>query len=130
MIGISLLNADFTKIGNIVKDNHTKLEWQDDTLVVSMQWEEAITYCETLTLDGYTDWRLPNINELKSIVDKSRINPAIAIDFKNTDPFMYWSSTSYVDDKSYSLTVYFKNGYLLRDTKEGYNGIKCVRDAQ
>lgn len=33
----------------------------------SKTWEYAITYYEGLSLGGYSDWRLPNIKELKSM---------------------------------------------------------------
>lgn len=50
-------------------------------------------YCENLTFAGQSDWRLPNVRELESIVDYGRHNPSI-------DPIFgavsgaYWSSTS------------------------------------
>ncbi len=35
-------------------------------------WEEALAYCEGLTLGDHSDWRLPTIKELNSIVDYGR----------------------------------------------------------
>ena len=34
----------------------------------TMNWEEASAYCENLSVCGYTDWRLPNIDELRKLV--------------------------------------------------------------
>jgi hypothetical protein len=46
---------------NPQKDAHTE---GNAGLIVA----EAMYYCDTLALDGYTDWRLPTIDELRSIV--------------------------------------------------------------
>jgi len=130
MIGLSLLQADFTKTGDIIKDSVSKLEFQDDAVGSQMPWEDAITYCEALTLGGHGDWRLPNINELKSIVDRSKVNPAIVTAFTNTSSSNYWSTTTYERNKNYAWYVGFSNGNVSGFTK-GYSGyVRCVRDGQ
>ncbi|MBD3817235.1 MAG: DUF1566 domain-containing protein, partial [Halothiobacillus sp.] len=72
--GASALSADFNRDDSkaIVNDNATGLSWHDDADASSYQatWQGAIDYCEALTLGGYDDWRLPNINELYTIVDR------------------------------------------------------------
>jgi hypothetical protein len=69
LLGMSLLQADFTKNGDVVVDNSSNLMWEDTegALMDEVYWLDAITRCEDLTLAGYDDWRLPNINELLSI---------------------------------------------------------------
>ncbi len=129
MIGLSLLQADFTKIGDIVKDNVSKLEWQDDVVGSSMRWESAIGYCEGLTLEGYSDWRLPNINELTSIVDRSKVGPAIVQGFENTSS-SYWSSTTLESSKNAAWYLYFYYGTVDYASKENSNYVRCVRDGQ
>ena len=95
--------ADFTRDADrgIVTDNKTKLVWQDnydnkedDSMTyASLTWSKALLYCHNLTLDG-GGWKLPNINELKSIiVDKAA--PTIDEVFKYTKSSKYWSSTTY-----------------------------------
>lgn len=86
-----------------ITDITTGLMWQkyevetdDDTKVRQFTWEEALAYCEALELAGYDDWRLPNFQELYSIVDNTQsespyIDTAV---FPNTLSNMYWSSTS------------------------------------
>jgi hypothetical protein len=56
-----------------VTDTSTGLMWQQATASGTYTWEQALTYCENLTLPagGYSDWRMPNRNELQSIVDYS-----------------------------------------------------------
>ena len=81
-----------------ISDTSTGLMWQKATAPGTYTWEQALTYCENLTLPagGYSDWRLPNRNELQSIVDYSRYNPAIDTTFfPGTVASYYWSSTTY-----------------------------------
>ena len=130
MIGFSLLQADFIRIGDVVKDTVSKLEWQDNAIGSTTTWQGAIDRCESLTLDGHSDWRLPNINELKSIIDRSKSNPAIVQGFKNTSSNDYWSSTTNGNYKSSAWIVYFGNGYVDYDGKDGNDYVRCVRDGQ
>jgi len=77
MMTLTLLYGDFTKSGNVVTNNYSQLQWQDDSVGSAKTWREAIDYCEALTLDGLSGWRLPNINELKSIINKATHSPAV-----------------------------------------------------
>lgn len=54
-----------------VTDNVTGLTWAQGLSESSMSWEDAVDYCENLTLGGYDDWRLPSLKELWSIRDYS-----------------------------------------------------------
>lgn len=55
-----------------ITDNATGLMWMKDDDGEGMIWEEALSYAENATEAGYSDWRLPNVKELQSIVDYSR----------------------------------------------------------
>ena len=93
-----------------VTDTETGLMWQQET-GMSMDWITAIQYCEDLNLAGYSDWRLPDINELRSIVDRTVIYPSIDKNyFHNTINGFYWSSTTYADNINYAMYVNFANG--------------------
>ena len=130
MIGLSLLKAEFLKSGDIVKDSISKLEWQDDAVGSTMAWEDAITYCEDLSLGGYSDWRLPNVNELKSIVDRVKVYPAIKDGFENVSSNYYWSSTTHDFYKDYAWIVDFDYGFVGSDYKVDSYYVRCVRDGQ
>jgi hypothetical protein len=49
-------------------DPTTNLCWQDPPGSKSMVWQTATTSCEDLDLGGHTDWRLPTIGELRSLI--------------------------------------------------------------
>jgi hypothetical protein len=64
---------DFADNGNeTISDNATGLMWQQADSGTGMIWEDALAFCEDLSLAGYDDWRLPNAKELQSIVDYTR----------------------------------------------------------
>jgi len=54
-----------------ITDTMTLLRWTDASIGSrSMTWDDAIIYCEDLTLGGYDDWVLPELNELNSLRDQ------------------------------------------------------------
>lgn len=130
ILGLSLfLSADFTRDANgIVTDSTTTLQWQDDAIGIQMTWEESIAYCEALDLDGM-GWRLPNINELQSIIDDSKFNPAIVNGFTQTSSNGYWSSTTYgdVNTRYAAWYVYFYPGSVHFTNKYDKYYVRCVR---
>jgi hypothetical protein len=128
MIGASsLLLADFTRTNGVVTDNTTNLQWQDDVASVSKTWSQAITYCETLSLDGRSDWRLPNKNELLSIVDYTKFNPAIDSTFVNITSSSYLSSTTYSSSTNYAWRINFYYGSTHYNRKDVSDYVRCVR---
>ena len=135
-IGFSLsLCAGFTRDNStqIVTDTVSHLQWQDDEDAknITKTWQEAIDYCEGISPGGYTDWRLPNINELKSIVDSSKTNPAVVTGFQNIyDIDNYWSSTTYEGFKDDAWIVNFNYGYVSSNGKDVTIHVRCVRDGQ
>ena len=69
-------------------------------------------------LCGFTDWRVPDIEELRSIVDYSRTNPSIDVDyFPNTHSTRYWSASPIADFSDVAWRLYFgygDDGYYFR----------------
>ena len=128
--------GELTKNTNIISDSVTKLQWQDDeSTITNLDWEAAISHCEALDLGQNFDWRLPNIRELQSIVDKGAINPAVnKTIFGDTTLGTYWSSsTDYVDgsgNKQYAWTINFFSGNNDASDKSNNKDVRCVRDSE
>lgn len=89
----------FIKNGNgTVTDTVTGLMWQQ-TDGGEMTVENAKTYCDTLKLAGFTDWRLPNAHEAFSILNHQNANPALDINvFTKNAAEYWWTSTRQVND--------------------------------
>lgn len=88
-----LINGDGT-----VTDTITGLMWQQND-GGEMTIEQAVTYCDTLTLGGYTDWRLPNAHESFSILNLQFVNPALNPSiFQITNAEYWWTSDKQWND--------------------------------
>ncbi len=73
----TLFPSYFSNAGNgITIDSVTGLMWQKVD-GGEMTYENAIIYADTLTLGGYTNWRLPSPRESFSIINLQNVNPAI-----------------------------------------------------
>ncbi len=122
----------YTRNNNgIVIDIETGLQWQDDysdngNRVKKTKWIDAINYCENLKLGGYNDWRLPNFNEIFSITNRSKANPAIDSVFKKICSESYLSSTS-LPTNGDVFVVYFDSGGNYLYDKFGHLCARCVR---
>ena len=126
---------------------HNGLMWQDDieAKTVMKRWitpdnynagdyyntsgDTATTCCSELTLAGFTDWRLPTIDELKGIVDKTN-SPTIVNGFNNVTSYFYWSSTTGASDSSYTWDVSFYDGNDYWDHRTYEARVRCVRGGQ
>ncbi len=122
-----IANASFSKSGDIVTDSISGLQWQDNAIGQKMKWQEAITHCEDLSLGGYSDWRLPNINELRSIVDRDKYDPTIVSAFINFSSSYYWSSTTNKGHSGNAWIVNFSLGNVYSRSKSYYYYVRCVR---
>jgi len=113
----------------VVIDNDTGLMWQDELKSSEdiMIWIEAYFYCDSLSLAGYDDWRMPNTYELKSVVDKSR-KPKVKSVFKSIISSGYWSSAIGKIDPSNSELLNFQNGFTGVATNNIEFNTRCVRD--
>lgn len=128
----------------IVKDSITGLQWQDDSDVINVtqNWEGAKKYCENLTLDGYSDWRLPNIYEIATLIDNTKTKAPYIIDgFTNVDSIFSWSSTPNarkVEEKGggWAWGVSYLNGDITWDNTDDKDDwargsyTRCVRDKE
>lgn len=134
LLAIEVESSQFTKVNNIVIDSKTGLQWQDnsDNNSTKKTWKEAIDYCETLSLDNHDDWRLPNINELKTLIDRTKSNPAIRENIFEYIGLAYWTASSLIValEKKYAYIINFNNGSVNGGMKSYTNRyyLRCVRD--
>ncbi|GBF51210.1 chitobiase/beta-hexosaminidase C-terminal domain protein [Leptospira ryugenii] len=136
-----IYNSNFTDNNDgTVKDNTTGLVWQkcflgrnndatcSDNPSVSdtATWANAITYCNELSFSSKT-WRLPQINELKTIVDTATTTTPVIdkTSFPSTGTQSFWSSTT-VNGYSAAWYVNFLDGYLFNIAKTELNSVRCV----
>ncbi len=134
---VTVVFADFIRDDSrdIVIDTSRTLMWQDDANVtISKNWSEAVTYCTELNNTAGSDWRLPNQNELRSVVDRnSTTSPTINIAFKYVkydSATYYWSSSTYKADTTNAWVVTFRDGIDDWFDKSDINNMffRCVRD--
>jgi hypothetical protein len=146
--GVAWPNPRFTAASNVVADNLTGLIWPEDggTPTVASctgggnkTWQGALDYVACLNASnylGYNDWRLPDVNELESMVNDGQSNVATWLNtqgFKNVQANFYWSSSTYVNYNytGYAWFVDMYSGYTSLDFKEiGYFYVWPVRGGQ
>ncbi|GAB6060053.1 Lcl C-terminal domain-containing protein [Desulfonatronum parangueonense] len=102
----------------VVLDRLTGLTWlrRADLTRGPVSWKHCLEAVEALRLErfaGISDWRLPNINELESLVDCSRHNPALPPDHPFSDVGEgYWSSTTSYFETDWAWVLYLHKGAL------------------
>ena len=139
--GTTLPKSSFVKVNNeVVKDTTTGLYWQEGYYSgegSDVNWEDALSYCENLDYAGFSDWRLPNINELNTLVYYEKNVSGVIIDtlyfsMPSTSDIIFWSSTtpSFVGNKA--AAVGFEGSYsgaivLESKTDNENHYVRCVR---
>ncbi len=124
-----------TGVSSVTADNVTGLMWMtnpktDAGLGAAYTWEGALAACEGKDYAGYTDWRLPNMHELMTIINFGvSSNPYINTTyFPSTFAGHYWTSTTDVSSPAYAWVVYFNSpGDIRSDDKTSTNYVRCVR---
>ena len=108
----------------VVMDMATGLMWQGN-YVTQKTWQQALAYCEGLNYGGFSDWRLPNINELKSLINYNKDVPAS--DFPNMPPDWFWSSSSVSGGSDGAWGVDFDYGGVYYGDAGHHSDARCVR---
>ena len=136
-----------------VTDNKTKLMWARCDYGVDWSsspssscienaddnektWDEAFAIVNTANANNFgmhSDWRLPNIKELQSLVERSCYLPAINDTvFSVVDSNLsvrYWTSTPSITTDDSAWTVDFSNGLSDIESKDSVNSIRLVRNS-
>jgi len=137
-IGVAWPNPRFSPVssgtGTVVSDNLTGLMWAGDGGTPAFDictggtktWQQALDYVTCLNSKKYltySDWRLPNRKELRSLVNHSQANSAAWL---NTQGFnnmkagsfsdFYWSSTTAAGD-TYAWIVLIEGAFVIEGMK-------------
>ena len=130
--------SNFRDNGNgTITDRNTGLIWRKETadtngdgsinLSDKTNWWNAKNYCENLIFSNFSDWQLPSIFVLQSIVDYSIAYPPTAVDpiFEVRSNY-YWSSTPDTNNSDQAWEV-GPNGGIGVNPRTKPNYIRCVR---
>ncbi len=127
------------------------LMWEKE--IRKINWYDAMEYAKNLRLGGYSDWRLPTVDELKevvrscggtsveysdeknykSITDKNKANSSYQSCCENKgfkNDYWYWSSTSVSGSTDRAWIVTFDDGVVCYYRKDGNYSLRCVRAGQ
>ena len=114
-----------------VLDTRSNLMWAVEVLK-RQTFEKAKASVAKLAIAGFKDWRLPTVEELFCLADRTRFNPAIDTDyFPKTPSEWFWSGT--VDASSpadYAWFVFFNHGHSGWGYQYHESRVRAVRVGQ
>jgi len=125
-----------------VSDTKTGLMWKKcsegqsgstcEGSAATYNWQQALQQAQTVNngggFAGHSDWRVPNVKELLSIVEEQCVDPAINLTvFPNTPNFVFWSSSPSAYGSDYAWYVAATDGYADYDFKNYDLYVRLVR---
>jgi len=128
-----------------VTDKTTNLMWQKCTFgqtgndcgtgtALIYTWQAALAIANVNTNNSYTNWRLPNKNELDSLLEDAcnapSINSAIFPSTVSSIIAEYWSASPYSGNNTSAWVVNFNNGAVYNTDKSNSRYLRLVRDIQ
>ena len=140
-VPVTTPTANFVDHGDgTVTDTKSGLMWMKCTVGLSgnlcdsgvanfFNWQSALQASQTFVFAGHSDWRVPNIKELFSIVEDACRSPAINLTaFPETTLGFYWTSTPDAYNPSeYGWTVHFYAGHTNNPTRIQNIHLRLVR---
>lgn len=96
-----------TSTNEIIVDSRNKLIWTKNHNGADTNWQDAVKYCEDLSLGGFNDWRLPSRLDLYATNDSDIAeSDRIWKSFQSKEPCCYWTSTE--ENESHALAYNLK----------------------
>ena len=143
------------------KDPDSSLTWsslksyKNDGTTYGLTWDEAVSYCNNLSEGGSSNWRLPNIDELRTLIQncpgtvtggecgvtdsclsssECYISACSGCDYDSTgrhsklgDTYWFWSSSVLSDNSGFAWSVAFFTGGVCKISKGDTYSVRCVR---
>ena len=115
-----------------VRDNTTGVIWQAGDSEKRLTHKQAEAYVKKLRLLGQKDWRLPTVEELFLLADRSKTAPAIdQAYFPTCKSSWYWTGTLYAASPAdYAWIVYFYFGHSSWHGRDSDYFVRAVRPGQ
>jgi len=147
-ITASAPDSHYTDNGDgTVTDSQTGLMWRqcsegqgtvltecDTGSAATYTWQGALQRAQTVNgvgFGGHNDWRLPNRNELVSLIESRCISPAInETVFPNTGVLGYWSASPNASSSDGAWNVVFYSGRVSSLDKNNALYVRLVRGGQ
>jgi len=104
-----------TADADVVHDPATELSWQRTVAPEPLEFSEANAYCADLELAGMSDFRLPSMKELQTLV-REDVTEGPLIDqaaFPATPADLGWTSSVVSGNPASAWLVRFSDGYAL-----------------
>ena len=97
-----------------------------------MTHAQAVQYVATLDVAGFKDWRLPTVEELFLLADRSRHSPAIDVTFfPDCKSDWYWTGSLYAPSPGdCAWSVFFGDGYASWVNQYDGGFVRAVRVGQ
>lgn len=139
----TISNGNGVIVGSFVIDRKTNLMWMRCSLgqewdgitctgtSVRYEWKHALEQAKNAPYFGFEDWRLPNKNELASIIEDRCWSPSINehIFPKTSYTAPYWTSTPSVTGGNSRWFISFRNGQIINGGLLGNQAnVRLVRD--
>lgn len=100
-------------------DKDTNLMWQLEEIDEQYTWDyidKATKKLNNENFGGFDDWRVPTIDELKTIISKNKVKYST-----------YWSSSTVSNNTRSAWIVNFNIGEVTYSDKKGSHYVYCVR---
>ena len=156
LLAFLLLSSSIAMMGQQAQETQARGYWVDPSTGLmwsardngkDVTWGNALKYCRNLSLAGYSDWRLPSIDELQGIYDDSGFTAphpkdvVLVLAGKAKGGLLLtgareWSSNRVLDDRGHRTGIAwqydFPHGMRWRYDPLGYASslrALCVRDS-
>ena len=120
LVCLGVANAELLRINeqNVIVDTDNRLMWQDKS-TFGKKHADSQQICQNLVLNGFDDWRLPTVNELKMLMTE----PSLLDSNCWTSNLKHYSNM----DTAYVVAIHHNGLYVADHWVEHKEAYRCVR---